>query len=125
MKTTLFLSLLLFSITNYAQETKLFNTFTLINNGEGIDVKDNARLTIGTNYLSLKSNHFNFENAKKTGKNEMYNDSKRGDFVAVQYKTTYYEIVLIRYLNYPNEIYLKITDFEYTTYLIHLHNRKI
>ena len=54
----------------------------------------------------------------------MYNDSVKGDILATQYKTTYYEIVLMRYVNYPNEVYLKIIDLQdYTNYLIHLHNK--
>ena len=54
----------------------------------------------------------------------MYNGSVKGDILATQYKTTYYEIVLMRYVNYPNEVYLKIIDLQdYTNYLIHLHNK--
>ena len=103
---------------------KNFNTFTLINNGEGIDVKDNVKLNIEQNSLSLFSKNFTFKNAQKTGRNELYNDSVKGDIVATQYKTTYYEIVLMRYINYPNEVYLKIIDLnDNTNYLIHLHNK--
>lgn len=103
---------------------KNFNTFTLINNGEGIDVRDNVKLNIEQNSLSLFSKNFTFKNAQKTGRNELYNDSVKGDIVATQYKTTYYEIVLMRYINYPNEIYLKIIDLnDNTNYLIHLHNK--
>ncbi|WP_396226816.1 hypothetical protein [Flavobacterium sp.] len=81
-------------------------------------------MNIGQNSLSLISKNFTFENAKKTGRNEMYNDSVKGDILATQYKTTYYEIVLMRYVNYPNEVYLKIIDLQdYTNYLIHLHNK--
>lgn len=122
-KKTILFFLLIFSLCSSAQ-IKKFNTFTLINNGEGIDVKDNVILNIGQNSLSLISKNFTFENAKKTGRNEMYNDSVKGDILATQYKTTYYEIVLMRYVNYPNEVYLKIIDRQdYTEYLIHLHNK--
>jgi hypothetical protein len=117
------LFILFFSFCSYAQ-MKNFNTFTLINNGEGIDVKDNVKLNIEQNSLSLFSKNFTFKNAQKTGKNELYNDSVKGDIVATQYKTTYYEIVLMRYINYPNEVYLKIIDLnDNTNYLIHLHNK--
>ena len=116
------LTFLVIGFTGIAQ-TKYFNTFTLINNGEGTDVRDNIILTIGKSSLSMSSKTFTFKNAQKTGRNEMYNDSKKGDMVATQYKTNYYEIVLIRYINYPNEVYLKIIDLlDNQNYLIHLHN---
>ena len=122
-KKIILLFLLIFSFCSYAQ-MKNFNTFTLINNGEGIDVKDNVKLNIEQNSLSLFSKNFTFKNAQKTGRNELYNDSVKGDIVATQYKTTYYEIVLMRYINYPNEVYLKIIDLnDNTNYLIHLHNK--
>jgi hypothetical protein len=122
-KKIILLFLLIISFCSYAQ-MKNFNTFTLINNGEGIDVKDNVKLNIEQNSLSLFSKNFTFKNAQKTGKNELYNDSVKGDIVATQYKTTYYEIVLMRYINYPNEVYLKIIDLnDNTNYLIHLHNK--
>lgn len=124
MKKTLFLlTFLLINSVGIAQ-TKYFNTFTLIDNGKGTDVKDNIELTIGKNYLSMDSQTFSFKNAQKTGINEMYNDSKKGDMVATQYKTNYYEIVLVRYINYPNEVLLKIADLVDTeNYLIRLHNK--
>ena len=122
-KKSILFFLLIFSLCSFAQ-IKKFNTFTLINNGESIDVRDKVILNIGQNSLSLISKNFTFENAKKTGRNEMYNDSVKGDILATQYKTTYYEIVLMRYVNYPNEVYLKIIDLQdYTNYLIHLHNK--
>jgi hypothetical protein len=122
-KKIILLFLLIFNFCSYAQ-MKNFNTFTLINNGEGIDVKDNVKLNIEQNSLSLFSKNFTFKNAQKTGRNELYNDSVKGDIVATQYKTTYYEIVLMRYINYPNEVYLKIIDLnDNTNYLIHLHNK--
>ena len=101
-KTLLLLTFLVIGFTGIAQ-TKNFNTFTLITNGEGTDVRDNIKLTIGKTSLSMNSNTFTFINAQKTGRNEMYNDSKKGDMVATQYKTNYYEIVLMRYINYPNK----------------------
>jgi hypothetical protein len=124
MKQTLFLlTFLVIGFTGVSQ-TKYFNTFTLINNGEGTDVRDNIKLAVGKSTLSMNSKTFTFENAQKTGENEMYNDSKKGDMVATQYKTNYYEIVLMRYINYPNEVYLKIIDLvDSTNYLIHLHNK--
>src|SRR5690554_2680427 len=106
-KILLVLTFLVIGFTGIAQ-TKNFNTFTLINNGEGTDVRDNISLAIGKSSLSMSSKTFTFKNAQKTGRNEMYNDSKKGDMVATQYRTNYYEIVLMRYLNYPNEVYLKI-----------------
>lgn len=123
-KILLVLTFLVIGFTGIAQ-TKNFNTFTLINNnGEGTDVRDNISLVIGKSSLSMSSKTFTFKNAQKTGRNEMYNDSKKGDMVATQYKTNYYEIVLMRYVNYPNEVYLKIIDLQdYTNYLIHLHNK--
>ena len=123
MKQTLILfTFLVIGFTGIAQ-TKHFNTFTLINNGEGTDVRDNIKLAIGKSTLSMNSKTFTFKNAQKTGINEMYNDSKKGDMVATQYKTNYYEIVLMRYINYPNEVYLKIIDLvDNQNYMIHLHN---
>ncbi len=123
MKQTLILfTFLVIGFTGIAQ-TKYFNTFTLINNGEGTDVRDNIELAIGKTTLSMSSKTFTFKNAQKTGINEMYNDSKKGDMVATQYKTNYYEIVLMRYINYPNEVYLKIIDLvDNQNYMIHLHN---
>lgn len=122
-KILLVLTFLVIGFTGIAQ-TKNFNTFTLINNGEGTDVRDNISLVIGKSSLSMSSKTFTFKNAQKTGRNEMYNDSKKGDMLATQYKTNYYEIVLMRYLNYPNEVYLKIVDqVDGQSYLIHLHNR--
>lgn len=116
--------LFLYSITIFAQ-TKYFNTFTVINNGKGIDINDNVQLKIEKNYLSLYSKNFKFNNAVKTEINELYNDTEKGDIVATQYLTSYYEIVLIRYINFPDEIYLKIKDRinKETNYLIHLHNK--
>lgn len=116
--------LFLYSITIFAQ-TKYFNTFTVINNGKGIDINDNVQIKIEKNYLSLYSKNFKFNNAVKTEINELYNDTEKGDIVATQYLTSYYEIVLIRYINFPDEIYLKIKDrIDYkTNYLIHLHNK--
>ena len=116
--------LFLYSITIFAQ-TKYFNTFTVINNGKGIDINDNVQLKIEKNYLSLFSKNFKFNNAVKTEINELYNDTEKGDIIATQYLTSYYEIVLIRYINFPDEIYLKIKDrIDYkTNYLIHLHNK--
>ena len=116
--------LFLYSITIFAQ-TKYFNTFTVINNGKGIDINDNVQIKIEKNYLSLFSKNFKFNNAVKTEINELYNDTEKGDIVATQYLTSYYEIVLIRYINFPDEIYLKIKDrIDYkTNYLIHLHNK--
>lgn len=116
--------LFLYSITIFAQ-TKYFNTFTVINNGKGIDINDNVQLKIEKNYLSLYSKNFKFNNAVKTEINELYNDTEKGDIIATQYLTSYYEIVLIRYINFPDEIYLKIKDrIDYkTNYLIHLHNK--
>lgn len=123
MKNTLILLTFLFIGFAGTAQTKYFNTFTLINNGEGTNVRDNIELTIGKSSLSMNSKTFAFKNAQKTGKNEMYNDSKKGDMVATQYKTNYYEIVLMRYMNYPNEVYLKIIDLiDNQNYLIHLHN---
>lgn len=122
-KKIILILVLIFSIGGYAQ-TKYFNTFTLIDNDEGIDVYDSVTLTIDQNSISLFSKNFTFKNAQKTGKNELYNDSNKGDIVATQYKTTYYEIVLMRYINFPNEVYLKIIDIsDYKNYLIHLHNK--
>ena len=72
-KKTILFFLLIFSLCSSAQ-IKKFDTFTLINNGEGIDVKDNVILNIGQNSLSLISKNFTFENAKKTERNEIYND---------------------------------------------------
>jgi hypothetical protein len=121
-QTLILLTFLVIGFTGIAQ-TKYFNTFTLINNGEGTDVRDNIELAIGKSTLSMNSKTFKFENAEKTGKNEIYNDSKKGDMVATQYKTNYYEIVLMRYINYPNEVYLKIIDLvDNQNYMIHLHN---
>lgn len=121
-KTLLLLTFLVIGFTGISQ-TKNFNTFTLITNGEGTDVRDNIQLVIGKSTLSMSSTTFSFKNAQKTGRNEMYNDSKKGDMVATQYKTNYYEIVLIRYINYPNEVYLKIIDLvDSQNYMIHLHN---
>ena len=116
--------LFLYSITIFAQ-TKYFNTFTVINNGKGIDINDNVQIKIEKNYLSLYSKNFKFNNTVKTEINELYNDTEKGDIVATQYLTSYYEIVLIRYINFPDEIYLKIKDrIDYkTNYLIHLHNK--
>ena len=116
--------LFLYSITIFAQ-TKYFNTFTVINNGKGIDINDNVQLKIEKNYLSLYSKNFKFNNTVKTEINELYNDTEKGDIVATQYLTSYYEIVLIRYINFPDEIYLKIKDRinKETNYLIHLHNK--
>jgi len=116
--------LFLYSITIFAQ-TKYFNTFTVINNGKGIDINDNVQIKIEKNYLSLYSKNFKFNNAVKTEINELYNDTEKGDIVATQYLTSYYEIVLIRYINFPDEIYLKIIDKinKETNYLIHLHNK--
>lgn len=116
--------LFLYSITIFSQ-TKYFNTFTVINNGKGIDINDNVQIKIEKNYLSLYSKNFKFNNAVKTEINELYNDTEKGDIVATQYLTSYYEIVLIRYINFPDEIYLKIKDrIDYkTNYLIHLHNK--
>ncbi len=116
--------LFLYSITIFAQ-TKYFNTFTVINNGKGIDINDNVQIKIEKNYLSLYSKNFKFNNAVKTEINELYNDTEKGDIIATQYLTSYYEIVLIRYINFPDEIYLKIKDrIDYkTNYLIHLHNK--
>ena len=116
--------LFLYSITIFAQ-TKYFNTFTVINNGKGIDINDNVQIKIEKNYLSLYSKNFKFNNAVKTEINELYNDTEKGDIVATQYLTSYYEIVLIRYINFPDEIYLKIKDRinKETNYLIHLHNK--
>ena len=116
--------LFLYSITIFAQ-TKYFNTFTVINNGKGIDINDNVQIKIEKNYLSIYSKNFKFNNAVKTEINELYNDTEKGDIVATQYLTSYYEIVLIRYINFPDEIYLKIKDrIDYkTNYLIHLHNK--
>lgn len=116
--------LFLYSITIFAQ-TKYFNTFTVINNGKGIDINDNVQIKIEKNYLSLYSKNFKFNNAIKTEINELYNDTEKGDIVATQYLTSYYEIVLIRYINFPDEIYLKIIDKinKETNYLIHLHNK--
>ena len=116
--------LFLYSITIFAQ-TKYFNTFTVINNGKGIDINDNVQIKIEKNYLSLYSKNFKFNNAVKTEINELYNDTEKGDIVATQYLTSYYEIVLIRYINFPDEIYLKIKDrIDYkTNYLIHLDNK--
>lgn len=116
--------LFLNSITIFAQ-TKYFNTFTVINNGKGIDINDNVQIKIEKNYLSLYSKNFKFNNAVKTEINELYNDTEKGDIVATQYLTSYYEIVLIRYINFPDEIYLKIKDRinKETNYLIHLHNK--
>ena len=114
---------LVYSITGTTQ-TKYFNTFTLINNGVGNDVRDNIQLDDQENSLSLISETFTFKNAQKTGKKELYSDPSKGDMVATQYKTRFYEIVLIRYVNYPNERYLKIIDLvDYQNYLIHLHNK--
>ena len=121
-KKLLLLTFLVIGFTGISQ-TKNFNTFTLITNGEGTDVRDNIQLVIGKSTLSMSSNTFSFKNAQKTGRNEMYNDSKKGDMVATQYKTNYYEIVLMRYINYPNEVYLKIIDLvDSQNYMIHLHN---
>lgn len=54
----------------------------------------------------------------------MYHDSKKSDMIVMQYLTRYYDIALIRYIEYPNEIYLKIIETNgNTNYLIHLHNR--
>lgn len=116
--------LFLYSITIFAQ-TKYFNTFTVINNGKGIDINDNVQIKIEKNYLSLYSKNFKFNNAIKTEINELYNDTEKGDIVATQYLTSYYEIILIRYINFPDEIYLKIKDRvnKETNYLIHLHNK--
>ena len=116
--------LFLYSITIFSQ-TKYFNTFTVINNGKGIDINDNVQIKIEKNYLSLYSKNFKFNNAVKTEINELYNDTEKGDIVATQYLTSYYEIVLIRYINFPDEIYLKIKDRinKETNYLIHLHNK--
>ena len=116
--------LFLYSITIFAQ-TKYFNTFTVINNGKGIDINDNVQIKIEKNYLSLYSKNFKFNNAVKTEINELYNDTEKGDIVATQYLTSYYEIILIRYINFPDEIYLKIKDRvnKETNYLIHLHNK--
>lgn len=101
-----------------------FNTFTLINNGKGTSLKDNIKLTIENQNLSLYSQNFKFSNAFKTGKNEMYNDSEKGDMIVSEYLTQYYRIALIRYIEIPNEIYLKIVDrTDNTNYLIHLHNK--
>ena len=113
---------LLNSTIGFAQ-IKYFNTFTFINNGKGTDIKENVKLTIDKNYLSLASKTFNFNNAEKTGVNEVYNDSKKGDIIATQYKTKFYEIVLMRYLEFPNEIYLKVIDLiDNQNYMFHLHN---
>lgn len=116
--------LFLYSITIFAQ-TKYFNTFTVINNGKGIDINDNVQIKIEKNYLSLYSKNFKFNNAIKTEINELYNDTEKSDIVATQYLTSYYEIILIRYINFPDEIYLKIKDRvnKETNYLIHLHNK--
>ncbi|MBK5214605.1 MAG: hypothetical protein JJE55_13200 [Flavobacteriaceae bacterium] len=107
MKKILILLTLLFIGSTGITQTKFFNTFTLINNGEGTDVRDNIELTIGKSSLSMNCKTFTFIDAQKTGRNEIYNNSKKGDMVAAQYKTNYYEIVLMTYINYPNEVYLK------------------
>ena len=78
--------LFLYSITIFAQ-TKYFNTFTVINNGKGIDINDNVQLKIEKNYLSLYSKNFKFNNTVKTEINELYNDTEKGDIVATQYLT--------------------------------------
>lgn len=105
-------------------QIKYFSTFTVINNGEGIDVNDDIELNIEVNSLSLKSKTFSFSNAIATGKNEVYNDSKKGVLIAAAYETNYYSIVLMKYLKYPEENFLKIYDKkDYSNYLIHLHNK--
>lgn len=122
MKNFIITVILMASATCFGQ-TKYFNTFTLIDNGKGKDVRDNIKLEIYSNSLSMTCKTFNFKNAQKTGKNELYNDSKKGDMIATQYRTHYYEIILMRYVETPNEIYLKIVDInEHQEYLIHLHN---
>lgn len=116
---------LIFTIAIFVNaQTKYFNTFTVINNGEGYDVKDFVTLKITETSLSMDSKTFKFIDAFKTGRNELYNDSKKGDVVATQYITKYYEIVLMRYENFPNEVLLKIIDrIENVNYLIYLHNK--
>lgn len=121
-KTLILFAFFVIGFTGIAQ-TNYFNTFTLINDGKGTSIRDNIELAIGKSTLSMNSKTFNFKNAQKTGSNEIYYDSKKGDMVATQYKTNYYEIILMRYINYPNEVYLKIIDLvDNQNYLIHLHN---
>lgn len=117
--------LIIFLLSNiiYSQ-VKYYNTFTLISNGQGTDITDSVKLSLDEQYLNLYSKTFKISGAKKTGKNEMYNDSKKGDMIVSQYFTKYYNIALIRYLENPNEAYLKIIDIsDNKNYLIHLHNK--
>ena len=81
-----------------------FNTFTLVNNGNGTSMKADVLITMREGYLNMTSNYFNFNNAKKTGRNEMYHDSKKGDMIVSQYLTNYYDIALIRYVEYPEAV---------------------
>jgi len=116
-----FLSFLSF---NSVGQTNHYDTFTLINNGKGTDVNDKITLDLSDNSLSLISDTFNVRKAEKTGRNEMYNDTKKGQMIATQYKTSYYDIVLMKYINYSDECYLKIIDLvDGEEYLVHLHNK--
>lgn len=109
---------------NLVGQTKHYDTFTLINNGQGTDVNGDIILSLNNNLLTLRSNTFNVTNAEKTGRNELYHDSKKGQMIASQYKTSYYEIVLMQYVDYPDENYLKIVDLvDGEEYLVHLHNK--
>ncbi|UFH46420.1 hypothetical protein LNP27_15045 [Flavobacterium galactosidilyticum] len=120
----IFITLLLLSSIYSKGQTKYFNTFTLIVDGQGKDVKDNIYLDYSNNKLSLKCNTFNFKNAIKTGKKETYIDSKNEEILATQYKTNYYEVILMRNIEHPEFVYLKIIDIiDNQTYLIHLHNK--
>src|SRR5690606_36270640 len=116
-----FLSFLSF---NSVGQTNHYDTFTLINNGKGTDVNDKITLDLSDNSLSLISDTFNVRKAEKTGRNEMYNDTKKGQMIATQYKTSYYDIVLMKYINYSDECYLIIIDLvDGEEYLVHLHNK--
>lgn len=125
MKKTLQLCILLLITHTLIGQNKHFNTFTLINNGKGTDVNDNVTFSTDNTSLTLISKTFNVKNAIKTGRNELYNDTSKGKMIASQYKSSYYEIVLMDYVDYPEEVYLKIVDLvDGDNYIVRLHNKR-
>lgn len=124
MKKPLILFLLLLFTNTLIGQDKHFNTFTLINDGKGTDVNDNVTFSSDNTSLTLLSKTFKVENAIKTGRNELYNDTSKGKMIASEYKTSYYKIILMDYVDYPQEVFLKIVDLvDGENYIVRLHNR--